>query len=143
MLGGPVDGITSSVACRTCSACCRSYDVPLEQHESGEGLQLVERDGVRYLRRVDGACAHLTDTGCSVHSHRPAACRVYDCREFAVVGVRYDNKPLVNEAIEQWSVSPAGQHERELIARLRNKAQHNAAYGARLMEAVRRAYMEA
>jgi Fe-S-cluster containining protein len=51
---------------------------------------LTERnhDGELVLQqRADGGCVHLGDRGCTIHEHRPAVCRSFDCRAFAAMGL--------------------------------------------------------
>jgi hypothetical protein len=44
--------------------------------------------GSMMLRKgPDGACVHLGPNGCTVHRHRPRACRIYDCRISAAAGL--------------------------------------------------------
>jgi hypothetical protein len=86
------------VPCRGCTACCYHPFVDVypekERPEDLAHLDLVRReDGAVALRkRADGACVHLGAAGCTVYRHRPRACRRYDCRSYAMVGVldRYD-----------------------------------------------------
>jgi hypothetical protein len=40
--------------------------------------------GLCLRRRDDGGCVHLGPEGCTVHQYRPLACRVYDCRIYAL-----------------------------------------------------------
>jgi hypothetical protein len=46
-----------------------------------------ERGGLRLRKRPDGGCIHLGPDGCTVYENRPAACRGFDCRAFAVVDI--------------------------------------------------------
>jgi Putative zinc- or iron-chelating domain len=98
--------LTSTVNCRSCRACCVDFvDTPLLPADSGDGLDTEIRDGTRFLRKkANGECIHLQDGGCSVYEHRPSACRVFDCRDFAVSGLTNPDLPLLNEAIAQWTV---------------------------------------
>jgi hypothetical protein len=104
--------MTSTVNCRSCRACCVDFaETRLLPGDSGDGLDFEIRDGTRFLRRkANGECVHLQDGGCSVYERRPSACRVFDCRDFAVGKLTNPDLPLLNEAIAQWSVTgrPAG-----------------------------------
>jgi Fe-S-cluster containining protein len=83
-----------SVPCNGCTSCCYhpkiSVDPTREPPESLAVLQVVpDRSGSGYLlpKRADGACLHLGPQGCTVREHRPRACRLYDCRTFAMAGL--------------------------------------------------------
>ena len=98
--------LTSTVNCRSCRACCVDFvETSLLTGDSGDGLDTEIRDGKRFLRKkANGECVHLQDGGCSVYEHRPSACRVFDCRDFAVSKLTNPDLPLLNEAIAPWSV---------------------------------------
>jgi hypothetical protein len=102
-----IAAMTSTVNCRSCRACCIEYvDTPLLPVDSGDGLDTEIRDGRRFLRKKpNGECVHLQEGGCSVYEHRPSACRVYDCRDFAVARLNNPDLPLLNAAIAQWSLT--------------------------------------
>jgi Fe-S-cluster containining protein len=86
----------SGTPCNGCTSCCY-FPGPVdvipddEQPEDLAHLDLVDHpdgDGRLALRkRPDGACVHLGPTGCTVHAHRPLACRTYDCRLLSLCGV--------------------------------------------------------
>lgn len=80
---------TSDVPCNGCRQCCYHAGVDLTPDEDTSHLDTERRaDGKLYLRkRADGACVHLGPEGCTVYEHRPAACRAYDCRMYALFGV--------------------------------------------------------
>ena len=85
-------GSEAKVPCAGCRECCYHAGVDVdpgnERAEDLAHLDLVKRDGGWFLRRqADGACVHLGPNGCTVYQHRPAACRTYDCRVFALTGV--------------------------------------------------------
>ena len=74
-----------NVPCKGCVQCCYWPRVEVEpENESPEHLQhlAVAQDerGWHLQKRADGACVHLGPAGCTVRSHRPRACRVFDCR---------------------------------------------------------------
>lgn len=106
--------MTSTVNCRSCRACCVDFaETPLLPGDSGDGLDFETRDGKRFLRKkANGECIHLQEGGCAVYEHRPSACRVFDCRDFAVGRLNNPGLPLLNEAIAQWSVSDERPAER-------------------------------
>lgn len=84
----------SSVACRSCTACCHQ-----------EAIILVATDDARLYpeavtvnapnpitgapvtvmipHRPDGACIYLGSSGCTIYDKRPKICRVFSCVEFA------------------------------------------------------------
>lgn len=49
----------------------------------------------------NGHCPMLRDDACSIYSHRPRACRAYDCRVFAATGVIPD-APAVEARVAVW-----------------------------------------
>ena len=64
---------------------------------------LTERslDGELVLqRRSNGACVRLGAQGCTVYEHRPSACRTFDCRVFAAMGLVERCGP--NHRIPDW-----------------------------------------
>lgn len=67
-----------------CKARCCRPAVELSIQDLDEGL-LQWDYGRPYLvrKRADGSCVHQHPEhgGCTVYEHRPAACRVYDCRD--------------------------------------------------------------
>jgi hypothetical protein len=81
------------VPCRGCTQCCYHAGVDVDPAKETAidlmHMDLVPRDGVLMLRkREDGACVHLGPDGCTIHEHRPSACRTYDCRAFSLVNMR-------------------------------------------------------
>lgn len=94
--GGSIRSVIAgkgAVPCGGCVACCYHPCVGVhpedERPEDLARLDLVTReDGVIVVRkRSDGACVHLGERGCTVYEHRPRACRLYDCRKYAMIGV--------------------------------------------------------
>lgn len=75
--------------CGRCGRCCRDKQVPLNPYEilvlaraRGQSTtalldEVVEPGWPVLRRRADGTCALLGPQGCSVHSARPLACRLY------------------------------------------------------------------
>ena len=84
-------GEAGPVPCGKCTACCYYPGIPVDEKRNRRHLPhlLTERnrDGQLVLRqRSDGACIHLGKQGCTVYEHRPAVCRIFDCRAFAAMG---------------------------------------------------------
>lgn len=91
---------SSRTPCNGCRECCWYFKVevdPLKENPSDlRRLDLVQDlsgSGLVLRKNEDGSCVHLGEQGCTVYAHRPKACRVYDCRISAVVGLveSYDN----------------------------------------------------
>ena len=77
-----------SYVCGACSRCCYCKGIPLDPYAIARlathlGLSTTEvitqytDPGVLLRIREDGACVFLGTDGCSVHSDRPLACRLY------------------------------------------------------------------
>jgi len=67
-----------------CRARCCSFTVEMSRQDLDEGLLLWEIQDPYVLRReADGLCSHLDRQTrfCGVYQNRPAACRIYDCRD--------------------------------------------------------------
>ncbi|MCC6527887.1 MAG: YkgJ family cysteine cluster protein [Polyangiaceae bacterium] len=65
-----------------CRARCCHLPFPLSVQDLDE--RVVRWDyGRPYMiaRRADGSCVHNEGGRCGVYQHRPAVCRVYDCRK--------------------------------------------------------------
>lgn len=81
------------VPCNGCRECCYHKGVDVhpgdERPEDLMHLDLVHREGEGWFlrKREDGACVHLGPDGCTVYQHRPAACRMYDCRSYSLIGM--------------------------------------------------------
>ena len=95
-------GASVAVPCAGCSACCWAKYIEVEPElERPEDLAVLnvapnpDKGGFMLAKRPDGACGHLdAERGCTVYEHRPRACRLYDCRLFAITGVadRFDDE---------------------------------------------------
>lgn len=111
---------TAVVPCGDCTACCEcGYDVDLRPGE-GEGLEYVERGGIRYLKHDDAdRCFYLKDGKCSIYESRPAACREYDCRLMFYCGVMPKDNPKIKEAIRRWKPVLNTHQDRELLMAIR------------------------
>ena len=81
-LAQPRDG---TVPCGNCVACCYHPNVDVCAEDDVQFLDVTEHGALR--KRPDGACIHLGTDGCTVYEHRPKACRQYDCRMPAAVGI--------------------------------------------------------
>lgn len=78
-----------SYECRACKRCCQGKHIPLNPYEvarlaahlglsTTEALaRYTETGGAILRRRDDETCVFLGEGGCSVHSSRPLACRLY------------------------------------------------------------------
>jgi len=85
----------AAVACGTCRACCRTFDVEVKarDNEREPTLQITGKwrtnrygEGITTLQhQPDGTCAHLTPEGCAVYATRPDTCRTFDCRTYGVL----------------------------------------------------------
>lgn len=75
-------------SCQGCHSCCRSYTIPAGPYEilrlarhlgisTTEFIECYTADGLQLAQHADGRCIFLDESGCSVHSDRPAACRAY------------------------------------------------------------------
>jgi Fe-S-cluster containining protein len=98
-------GDAGPVPCGGCSACCYYDGIPVDKKRDRRRLPYLftERDadgGLVLQRRADGACAHLGAQGCTVYDHRPSACRSFDCRAFAAMGLVEYCDP--NHRIPDW-----------------------------------------
>ena len=123
---GDVAGLAklrSSVPCGSCTACCRAYNVYLADDDTGEGLDFEVRNGRRILRQhPDGSCIHLVDSKCTVYTHRPSPCRMFDCREMAVSGVAPKN--IIGDAVVRWNIFPITFEDHTVRANLTSLARY-------------------
>jgi len=105
----------SDVPCGECTACCSAAQfvhvgpderdalarIPVELLFPAPGLppghQLLGYDQA-------GRCPMLGALGCTIYDARPRACRVYDCRVFAITGVVPDEpgRTAVATRVAQW-----------------------------------------
>jgi hypothetical protein len=87
--------IAIQVPCGDCQECCWYERVEVDPNkELPEHFAKLDLDhdanGYFLRKRADGACIHLgagRAGGCTVHAHRPLACRGYDCRLHALAGI--------------------------------------------------------
>lgn len=95
------------VPCGSCVACCRSdFPVPLTKEECRRFPSMLDEiTGRRVLQRVGRDCIMFDaeQNRCSVYADRPQTCRIYDCRQQYLAGMRNTGKGLeINERVEQW-----------------------------------------
>jgi hypothetical protein len=84
-----------------CGALCCRLPFALSAQDLAEGIirfdpaepYLIQQD-------EDGRCMHQdTETGfCSVHTHRPAPCRIFDCHDDERIWLDYE-RCIINPAI--------------------------------------------
>jgi hypothetical protein len=74
------------------AACCRLvFDLTLQDLE--EGVVKWEYGLPYRIRQTDHHCVHfVSGSGCNVYEHRPAACRVFDCRKDQRIWLDYENR---------------------------------------------------
>jgi hypothetical protein len=107
---GPLDGPPCEELMPICGARCCSFDFALSSQDLDEGVIAWDRDRP-YLIRHDatGACVHRDARGgCGVYHHRPAPCRVYDCRNDRRVWVDYEARVLAPVGVAdpvEWSTT--------------------------------------
>lgn len=78
-----------------CHARCCSFTFALSKQDVEEGKVLWEIEDPYVIRHEeDGYCSHLDrDTFfCSIHEHRPATCRGYDCRGDTRIWLDFENR---------------------------------------------------
>lgn len=78
-----------SYECRACRRCCQGKIIPLDPYEVARiaeakattTTEVLARwtaaGGAALAQRPDGTCVFLGEKGCTVHSGRPLACRLY------------------------------------------------------------------
>lgn len=75
--------ITRNVPCNGCTLCCQG-DVIYLHAENGDEINNYRTtlyNGRLILEhKADGSCFYLGAQGCTIHIHRPAVCRSFDCR---------------------------------------------------------------
>jgi Fe-S-cluster containining protein len=107
--GGP----GMDVACGECVGCCTSsYFIKLRPGDSG-ALQHVPRQHLAaspdepgtMIMGYDSAghCPMFDGRGCSIYSHRPETCRIYDCRIFTAAGMQAGpERTVINQRVARW-----------------------------------------
>jgi len=96
----PIDCENRVPLCK--AACCR-LSVLLSPQDLAEGI--VSWDSRRRYfnsQKPDGYCVHLERPACrcSIYENRPAACRVYDCRNDQRIWLDFENR-IPNPALDQ------------------------------------------
>lgn len=74
------------VSCNGCTACCRELN-PIAVLPAELQNPRLRHDGKHLLHQSDGSCTHLINGQCEVYDVRPFACRMYDCRADALIGM--------------------------------------------------------
>jgi Fe-S-cluster containining protein len=106
-------GGTTDVPCGDCRACCESAQfvhiapdevdtlahLPAALCAPAPGLPAGH---VVLGYDAQGRCPMLVDGACSIYTHRPRACRTYDCRVFAAAGAEPEHTPLVVRRVRRW-----------------------------------------
>lgn len=96
-------GLTESVACGTCTACCRREMIALTEHDRAETFVTQESthpltgEPVRMIpHKPDGSCHYLGEAGCTIYDRRPVICRAFSCvglvRRMLVVTTRAERR---------------------------------------------------
>ena len=84
----PVDCAARLPLCR--ARCCAREVVLAAQDLDERVVRWDYARPYRVARRADGYCAHLARGACTVHEHRPGACRAYDCRGDHSIWIDFD-----------------------------------------------------
>jgi hypothetical protein len=114
----------AQVPCAGCTACCRAnYVVDLTPAEATRLPHSVAADGTATLaRHPNGTCVLLGEAGCTIHAERPASCRAYDCRLFALTEVTPPR--LLAHGYVPFAVTVATPQDALLFRALRSAAMH-------------------
>lgn len=95
-----------SYTCNRCKLCCYAYTVRINPYETARlasklGIstsEFLERhsmdDGIALKREKNGACTFLGPEGCTVHSDRPLACRLYPLGRYTDAEGKETFKPM-------------------------------------------------
>jgi Fe-S-cluster containining protein len=96
----------STVPCGSCRLCC-SHEAIILDPRLGDLVTTYETrvvvnplDGelaAQVLQKPNGDCIYLDETGCTIYERRPAICRVFDCRKFALKFDRPERRRLSKE----------------------------------------------
>jgi hypothetical protein len=105
------------VPCEGCTACCTAGQFVTIAPDEADTLAHVPAEllfpaphrpvGHRLIPHDDqGRCPMLGPAGCSIHAHRPRACRTYDCRIFAASGIDVSagdpSKAGIADRVRRW-----------------------------------------
>ena len=105
---GPLDGPPCLELMPICKARCCTFDFPLSSQDLDEGVIAWDRDRPYLIRHgATGACVHQEHHGgCGVYEHRPAPCRIFDCRTDKRIWADYAARVLAEPGVEdpaEWS----------------------------------------
>ncbi len=103
-LGSPVNCAERLPVCK--GLCCR-LRFPLSVQDLDEGLlrwdYLVP---YRAAKGEDGRCVHqAADHSCGAYEHRPAACRIFDCRDDERIWIDFE-RWILNPDLERLGLEP-------------------------------------
>lgn len=103
-LRSPINCAERMALCR--GMCCRlRFPLSIQDLEEGR-LRWDYLVPYRAAKGDDGRCVHqLADHHCGAYEHRPAACRVYDCRNDPRIWVDFD-RWVVSPDLEQLGLDP-------------------------------------
>ena len=80
--------MTRNVPCDGCTACCQEDLILLhpEMGDNAEEYQTIRvtvngREEQALAHKKNGECIYLGEKGCTIHTHAPAICREFDCRD--------------------------------------------------------------
>jgi Putative zinc- or iron-chelating domain len=118
--------VSTSVPCAGCTQCCHApwirVDPSVERQEDLDHLDIVSdpgQGGPMLRKAANGACVHLGPKGCSVYEHRPRACRMYDCRLFAIAGTLDNFTDMGAGFSPPWAFRPRDKQDRIFVAAMR------------------------
>jgi Fe-S-cluster containining protein len=114
-------GADADVPCGDCNGCCKSSYFIHVRPDEAETLARIPREllfaapglpkgNVLMGYNEHGCCPMLLDGACSIYEHRPATCRIYDCRVFTATGVA-PTQPLVLARTERWAFTYASSND--------------------------------
>jgi hypothetical protein len=73
--------------------CCRlTFSLSFQDLDEGVVKWTYDKPYRIRQRASDGYCVHNDEGSCTVYQHRPAVCRVYDCRHDQRVWIDFENK---------------------------------------------------
>jgi len=72
--------------CGGCTTCCQGDSIRLVPGDDPTQYETTRRaDGHDYLTKGEGGdCVYLGPSGCRIHGRSPTACRIFDCRRYAI-----------------------------------------------------------
>ena len=128
--------VSAYVPCDGCTACCRGEQIILHPEDGDDpsqyetvpakrsgGLDRIEEiyglkyDGALALKqKPNGDCIYLGEKGCTIHDHRPAICRTFDCRKFVLKFPGRQLRALVKRGVLDKDMIEAG---RRLLGRVK------------------------